>query len=317
VLACACYHASEIASPDEVLSIDVGDLAIPADGFSTTTLAARISRETDPAIRITFEATKGVVLNQTSSPDASGTAVAVLRSDTTPGRSIVTVTARNGDAIKATRTVEVTFETALPNAVISVAVGDTRLPADGVSSTEIRVGLDPRVEPRTVALTTTSGSFAQDESAKRSLDLTLGAEGQSKALLYAPTSVGAGLIVATGGGFSADASIEFVRALPGSISLGASPVSVDSSSPSAITLTAVLSRGTGVVSPGTIVEYSATRDGSGQAVGSFQAITRSNSEGVSTAQFVLASPTPPGSITVRARVPDANASAKVQIVVEP
>ena len=315
-----CYDPNEVAAPDEVLLLTATPETIPANGFATSRIIARISTSANRDLTISFS-TSGGTLSSTAArgPDGNGEASVFLTSDSTPKTVSVTAEVKEGATLLVSRSVPVTFELAAPESVLRLTVSSSQLEADGVSSLELRAESNPAGPGRTVSFSTTDGSFVRGATppALDKNNVATGADGVARAQLFAPIAAGTALVTATANGFSASQTISFVPARPDFITLTAEPLATRASEINSIALVAVLSRPVGAVSRNTRVEFEAVNDDSGQSFGRFQNVTRSNDMERATAQFVPGALAPVGLATITARVADNNAvlaSIKVNII---
>jgi hypothetical protein len=319
----ACYDPNRLTAPDDVFSITASPATIPANGFSTSQITARVDPATRRDLKFSFSKSEGGTLSvpasQVRGPDANGEISVFLTSDTTPRTVLVTAEAKDGDTIVASRSVAVTFEAATPSSVIRLTVSSSQVEADAVSSVQLRAEVNPALTNRMVTFRTTSGSFEQGASppVRELANRPTGADGVAIAQLYASGEVGTAVVTASAGGFSDSQTVTFTPAAPDFITLRATPLTVSRAlETNSTTLTATLSRSVGTMTPNARVEFSAVNDESGTSFGRFEEVTRST-DGQVTAKFVPGTAAPLGLATITARVPGTNVSAQVKITITP
>ena len=313
----ACYNRNDITAPNDILAVSAQPASIAADGVSTTRLVAKVSAQIDRDLVVAFTASAGTVVANGTSPDANGEVSATLRSTTVPQSVLVTATISRGAVVQASRTIPVTFGPVETSTLVRLALSNPVLEADGASTIQVRVEINPSISPRTVKFETTAGSFAATTNTLVRDNVPTSADGVATLLLYAPQQLGSALVTVTAGGFSASDTVTFVRALPEAITLGATPLALPRSETQFTTVTAALTRALGKVTQGTRVDFSITNDDSGQSFGRFQRIEGTNADGTATAQFVPGTTAPLGLATIRARVADNGLSATVKITITP
>jgi hypothetical protein len=318
----ACYDPNRIVAPDEVLLLTASPEAIPANGFSTSRVTARITTDVHRTVTISFTSAGGTLPSTTTlSPDSNGEASIFLTSETVPKTATVTAEVKEGTTVLASRTVTVRFDAASPDSLIRLSTSASQIEADGVSSIVVRAEVNPSISPRTVSFKTTDGSFVRDASpAEMSQDnVATGADGVAQVQLFAPKTAGTALVSATAGGFSASQTVSFVPALPDFISLSANPLTVSiANGPDAIEVVAKLSRSKGTVSKNVRIEFIATNDATGDPIGRFEQVTRSDDAETAKAQFVPGTSAATGLATITARVADNNnVLARIKVNVTP
>jgi hypothetical protein len=315
-----CYDPNSVVAPDEVLLLTATPEAIPANGFSTSRITAKISTSANRDVTISFS-TSGGTLSSTAArgPDGNGEVSVFLTSEATPKTVSVTAEVKEGATLLVSRSVPVTFDVASADSVLRLSVSASQIEADGVSSVELRAESNPAAPARTVSFSTTDGSFVRGATPAvlDKSNVATGADGVARAQLFAPAAGGTALVTVTANGFSASETIVFTPAKPDFMTLSAEPLQISRASESNRTvLVAVLSRSVGTVSQNTRVDFSVVNDASGESFGRFQNITRSNAMETATAQFVPGVSAPLGLATITARVADNGnvlASVKVDI----
>jgi hypothetical protein len=304
----ACYSPNKVIAPDDVLLLTASPETIAANGFSTSRITAKINPVANRVLVVAFSNAGGTLSsNAARTPDANGEASVLLTSETVPKTATVTAEVKEGAVVLASRSIVVTFEPASADSVLRLIPSASEAQADGVSSVELRVEANPAGASRTVSFTTTDGSFVRGATpAQLTLNnVTTGADGVARVQLFAPVTPGTALVTATANGFSASETITFTPAAPDFITLSATPLQISRASENnSTTLTATLSRAIGTVSRNTRVDFAIVNDAGGQSFGRFQSITRSDANGVATAQFVPGTAAPLGLATITAQVPD-------------
>lgn len=326
VAATGCYDPNRVSEPDEVLLLTASPDTIPANGFATSRITAKVTTATTRNLTITFTAAGGGTVSPTTAqtPDGAGEASAFLTSDSAPKTVTVTAEVKEGADVLASRSVTVTFTTATADSVLRLTTSSNQVPADGVSSVFLQAELNPGNASRTVSFKTTDGSFARDDEKKREEpSVTTGADGIARVQLFVPQTQGTALVTATSAGangtpgFSATQTITFNQAAPDFMSLSATPLSISRLAlTDVITLNAKLSRPIGKVTQETRVDFSIVSDVTGQPFGRFQNITRSNAAETASADFVPGATAPVGLATITAQVPGTNVSAQIKVDIQ-
>ncbi len=317
----ACYDPNRVTAPDEVLLLTATPDTIPANGFSTSKITAKISTASDRGLLISFSSSAGTLSpTEARGVDSNGEVSVFLTSDPTPKTATVTAEVKDGTTVVASRSVTITLETAAPDSILRLSVSSNQVEADGVSSIQLRAEANPAGPARSVSFKTSDGSFVRgaDPDVREQNNIATGSDGVARAQLFAPLTAGTALVTVTSGGFSASQTVTFIPALPDFIALRAVPLEVSRAlETNTIDLTAVLSRPIGTVSRNTRLEFLAVNDASGAEFGRFQNVTRSNSAETVTAQFVPGTAAPLGLATITANVAGDNdvlARVKVNII---
>jgi hypothetical protein len=320
VAATGCYDPNRVSAPDEVLLLTASPDAIPANGFATSKITAKVTTATSRNLTITFTTSGGTLSPTTArTPDAAGEATTFLTSGSTPKTVEVTAEVKEGTDVLASRSVTVTFTTASADSILRLTTSSNQAEADGVSSVFLQAELNPAGASRSVSFKTTNGSFSRDDEKDRDENVTAGADGIARVQLFVPQTQGSALVTATSSdangtaGFSASQTITFNQAAPDFMSLSASPLSVKALESEVINLSAKLSRPIGKVTQETRVDFSIVSDVTKEPFGRFQAITRSGQNETATADFVPGTAAPIGLATITARVPGTNVSAQIKV----
>lgn len=315
----SCYDPNSVAAPDEVLSLSASPEVIPANGFSTSRVTARITTAANRVLTVSFTSSAGMLSSSSAlGVDSNGEASVFLTSDAAPKTATVTAEVKEGAALLASRSVTITFGAAAPDSIIRLSVSAAQVEADGVSSVLVRAEANPAGSARSVSFKTTNGSFARGAAVLEEKDVATGSDGVALAQLFAPVAAGTALVTVTSGGFSASQTVSFVPALPDFMSLSAEPLEVSRAmETNVVALEAMLSRSVGTVSKNTRIDFSAANDATNESFGRFQKVTRSNESESVTAEFVPGTAAPLGLATITARVADNNnilARVKVNII---
>jgi hypothetical protein len=235
----ACYDPNQITAPDDIFLISASPSTIPANGFSTSRITVRVDSATNRELTFGFKSDGGTLSipeSQVRGPDANGEISVFLKSDTTPRTVLVTAEAKNGQTIVSSRSIAVTFESAAPDTVIRLSASPSRVEADGASSIQLRADTNAGLTDRTVTFTATNGSFQRGANPPdRDVEVPTSADGIAIIQLYAPTEVGAAVVTAAAGGFSASQTVTF---LPLSVRLVVSSSRIESDGASSLQLRA-------------------------------------------------------------------------------
>ena len=324
--AAGCYDPNKVSAPDEVLLLTASPDAIPANGFSTSRITARVTTSTTRHLTIAFTSSGGTLSPTTAhAPDGAGEASVFLTSESVPKTVTVTADVKEGTDVLVSRSVTVTFQPATADSLLRLITSSNQIEADGVSSAFLQAELNPAGGSRSVSFKTTDGSFAREGATpkREEPNVTAGADGIARVQLFAPVTPGSALVTATtigangAPGFSATQTITFSAAMPDFMSLSATPLSVRALETTKITLTAKLSRPIGKVSTNTLVDFTIVNDASGASFGRFQNITRSDDSETATAEFVPGATGTLGLATITARVRDTNVTAQIKVDITP
>lgn len=221
-----CHDADRyvLTSDDSVNVSDLftvtveGDTVLAADGFSETTLVARVKDVTEGPRSILFVTTAGFLrlgsrvsadsaLVQT---DASGVARVDLVSsrDVTTARVMASVL---GVRTSLVREVSISFRAvSLDDVIRFIDVPDTAV-ADPDERMEVTAWISPKIEgeDRLVVFQTSNGRFEFASGDGRSRTVRADADGFAKAMLLGPDQSSEVLITATVKGFTQEAGIRF------------------------------------------------------------------------------------------------------------
>jgi hypothetical protein len=291
---------------DDTFTLSAAPAAIPADGFSESTISVRLKNLGTTAQRtVEFRTTAGLLDAPgvaasdviTVPANADGLAVAQLQSSKVVGTARVTTTALN-----VSRTVEVPFTGVAVSDIITLAAGASSLPADGKSTARITAtiaqGLPATRRTVTFRLTGTGGMFLPE--LKTEVTREADASGQARVDLQTDSKTGFARVSAeVDKTTSNDVSIQMVPALPDRIFLRSDAVRLKSGDE--IAITAELRRTIGTVTIGTVATFSAVTD-KGAVIGAFRNVRTSNTDGDATATFSLGTTSYSGPVTITAAV---------------
>lgn len=302
----------------EIISLEaVGPSSIPADGFTTTTLKARIKPANANNRTLFITTDRGTLLKGegkltdgaltvTAGPD--GSVDFDLKSAKETGVATLVVTAGNQPLISASATIS--FEAANPDDTVRFIAVPTSLPADGASQGSIEVQLNTLIPApsRTAAFESTLGSFIP--TTKLAMADALGV---ARISLKSDTTIGTARLTVTAESVVRQTVVEFVRALPMTITV-ASPLTVPASATGSIDVTGQLRRTPGSVSDGTAVLFEAIRTDNGASIGSFRNITSSVGQQVS-ASFLPGTTDYRGNVELRVSLPDRSVAGSTTVMV--
>ena len=309
---------SPTAPPGRFLQLSVvgGATTLPADGVSRLTLEARVAPDSAQR-QVQFTTSLGTLTGGTGTDGTTrqvtidGDGVARVDLVSAPQVGTAHVTASVVGAEQVAQSLDVPFVAADPGAVLRFVAAPATAPADGATASTFTVEVSPEIDPaqRSVTFTTTLGSFVAGSAAATTSPVAVGADGRASVLLYSPPAVGEALVTASVAGTSRQTAIRFERALPETILVDLSKLSVADSLDDSIMLTVTLLREVGTVTDGTLVRFTA-RDASGAPFGLFDGVTAS-SGGQATATFTPAGSGVRGSATFVVRVDGSAATATV------
>jgi hypothetical protein len=315
-----CTDLDSPAGPDTVLQVTVSPRALPADGFSTAQVVAEIDPRSDERYRdITFSTTLGSFPAGTSTgartivaaADADGRAVVVLRSVAQAGTATVTAEVRDGDKVKASRSVDVPFEAVSATSVVVLELSDViaRPTGDG----------DQRHGWWRTPCRPSSGRSASTRPRARwgqRFHVRPGAGTDNLAIvgLVSPRTPTTATVTASVNNLTVRRTLEFTHAYPDDISLGLlGSFRLTASFATKASVRAELSRDVGSVTRGTEVTFTAVHDATGKEFGFWSAVTESDASGVATAEFTPGNTSVRGEATIRARVVGTGLSATVKV----
>jgi hypothetical protein len=321
-----CTDLDDPAAPGDVLSLTVSPRALPADGFTSAQVVAEVDPRTGEKYRdIVFSTTLGSFPAGTStgartivaSADANGRATVVLRSAAQAGTATVTAEIRDGDAVKASQSVEVPFEAVSVSSVVTIDLSAASAPADGafVTSVIARVANALPSEQRTVSFSTTAGTLGGTSST--TAQVRAGSDDLASVGLVSPRTTGVATVTASVNNLTARRTIEFTPAMPDDATLVVSgSFRLSASFATKAILRAQLLRDTGTVSRGIEVAWTATDDSTGNRFGYWSGESQADTNGQVTAEFTPGTTAERGEATLRVSVSgtDVTAAVKVEIV---
>lgn len=321
-LSSACHDPSNYdLTEDQVRSIltleVVGPTSIPADGFTTTTLKARIHPENANNRTLFITTDRGTLvkgggklaegaLTVTAGPD--GSVDFDLKSAKETGVATLVVTVDKQPLISATTTIS--FEAANPDDTVRFIAVPTAMPADGASQASVEVQLNTLIPApsRQAVFESTIGTFIPATKS-----VLADAAGVARITLQSQTTIGTARLTVTAESVVRQTVVEFVRALPMTIAVS-SPLTVPASPTGAIEVTGQLGRTPGSVSDGTAVLFEAFRADTGAFIGTFRNITSSSGQRVS-ASFLPGTTDYRSNVELRISLPDRSISGSTAIVV--
>ena len=320
-----------IAETDvEFVEINSGDLlrltvtrdSLPADGFSRTRLVATVAPGVPAGQRaVTLRTTEGAFVGSPEAgrrsmvvePDGNGRAWVELESARRVGVARVSAEIALEDFVSNRRAVVqeavVYFTPVDPSTIVKVSTSRREVAADGASTVYVYADVAAQLphDRRTVTFSTSRGTIAPT---------TVRADHTNRATaeLISATMVGSARIVAEVDGVTASTEVVFERALPDWARIAMDVTRMSRRASARVAVKAMLRRGVGVPSMGTMVEYSATLNGA--AVGFFSDVEPSNERGEARALFNIGSSGPTGLAVVRVAVPGTSvvASARLEII---
>ena len=321
LMAVGCHDPADYDLTEEqvqsIISLDVtGPASIPADGFTTTTLIARIypanannralliSTDRGTLVKGGGKMTDGA-LSINVGPD--GSVEFDLKSSVETGDAIVVVTSGGQPLISASKTV--TFEQANPDDTIRFVTVPTNMPADGSSQTTIEVQLNTNIPAasRQANFETTLGSLIP--STKQVL---ADANGVARITLQSPATMGSTRITVSNGSVIRQTSVEFIRALPMTITATTTPLTVQASVNSSVEVIGQLSRTPGTVTDGSTVLFEAFRTDTSAPIGVYRNITNSVGGRV-TGSFLPGATDYRGDVELRVSTPDRSISGSTLV----
>ena len=197
---------------EEVFDVSVDRTTLPADGFSTAVITARLRRLGTLQQRLVeFETSAGTLIasGQASSravsltADSTGTLTVELRSDKTPGTARIRVT-----CLAVPYEFTVTFSPVDPAQIIRVSTDRASAPADGVTPIGISATVAPGLPDgrRLVTFFSTLGQLIPGS--------VVAGSGQTAHTHLLSTATGVARITATVDGTSSETTAQFTPALP-------------------------------------------------------------------------------------------------------
>lgn len=200
-----------------------------------------------------------------------------------------------------------------PDKVLALTASAAAIPADGVSQATITavIPADAAAANRTIAFTTTAGTFAGASPPGTSVQVPADVDGRAVVVLQSGTRPAEALVQASVAGFVRTVTVRFTAALPESIDVDPGTFALQAGFANTTTVTATLRRsGGGIATQATEVRFTATNP-AGDTVGEFRAVTPSDAQGQATALYTAGDTAYRGPVTIAARVTDPATGATV------
>lgn len=289
-------------SPGEIVaSLKTTPDAPAADGESRVAITATLTeRARQYYSEVTFSAPDGEFIAETAGSksirapvDEQGRAQAFLKAPSTAGEMLITV--RAGSSV-VTSTVKFVIA---PRVLDSIRALVRTLPADGASTTFLRVVRRPGAPPSTTVTISTSAGILLPSGESSVSGVGFNAAGEAFVALRASLEPGTVLVTASRSAEAVTDVIEFVVAHPHRLTLRANGGELPNKSTAGLELIAQLERELGVVTPGRAVAFTAVRT-SGETIGRFSEPTLSDSTGTVKVQWFPDGTTYTGPVTLTA-----------------
>lgn len=202
------------------------------------------------------------------------------------------------------------------NNQLELSPATATIPADGASSVrfDVKVPSTAKTDHRTVALTTSLGTFAQGGKADATVDTDVAGSGYVN--LVSPVLAGTATVRAKVGSFVREASVTFSPALATSVEVQPAKFFAKGSVTEELEVTAALRRAVGVPSTGAHVQFRAlTIDG--DSIGRFSSAPSSDANGKVKVSFTTGTTSYRGMIRIIAQtLGESNAVITGENVVE-
>lgn len=210
----------------DALTLTVESASIPADGFSTTRITAGISPDAAATRRtIVFTTTKGVfagsgTTTMESTVDVTGTTTVLLRSSTSVESATISASVKTVDGV--TRQTLVNFVAVDADSVLTFAVSNSSVTADGFSRTRLTATVTGVTDParRNVTFKTSAGTLLASQATTdngTSVVVPVNSVGVAVVELQSPTTIGPAFLSVSVAGFTKTATVTFTAPVPGSI----------------------------------------------------------------------------------------------------
>ncbi|WEK34604.1 MAG: hypothetical protein P0Y53_19125 [Candidatus Pseudobacter hemicellulosilyticus] len=287
-----------VEGSDILAFVDLPASPLPADNLSEHALQLRIDPRSPASTRkLTLTTDLGSFSNQQTTievqANAEGLAQTYLKSDKA-GRAIIRVT--RGDFLLED---SVYFTAPDPEQLIRFTPGSFPAGvADGATAIEIKAQINNKMPAgrRKVSFRTDGGSFAAG-STVNSVEIEPDASGLARVLLRSRQE-GFSTVTVEHNGINRSAEVEFKKAMPDQLSVE-TPFTIQAGIASQVTVTAQLSRQTGLPSSGFEILYTAfTKDGA--AIGLFKTQKASGADGKATVLYSAGNTTYRGPVTITA-----------------
>lgn len=321
-----CTDLNTPVAPERVLQLTISQPSLPADGYSTAQVTAQIDPATSERFRdIIFTTTLGSFPAGTSTQarsivvtaNSDGRAVATLRSANQAGTATVTAEIRDGDSVKASQSATIDFQAVAATSVLTIEPAAAEAPADGAWVTPIFARIAGAIpqDLRDVVFSTTAGTLSIGTGGgASSVQVRAGTDNVATVNLVSPRTVGTALVTASLNNISVRQAVEFTHAYPDRAALSVSgSFRLQASFATKSSLRLELFRDVGTVTRGTLVEWEATDDSTGNPVGYFSGVTPSDLSGVCTADFTPGATAERGTTTIRARVVGSRVTGEVVV----
>lgn len=325
LLAASCYRRDDyVLTPsvvDTLLSLESpsGATTLPADGFSRLVLVARITPTADGNRRtLAVSTSAGTLIGSggtgssiTVTADATGQATFQLQASTQVETARVQAQVQNLPSL--VRELAVAFVASDPDAVVRFVEAPGSAPADGATLSRFSVSVSPAVPSaqRTATFTASAGTFAPSGT------VPVSASNVATADLRSPNVIGTARVQATVAGVTRETLIDFERARPDALTVAVQSATVKASPVNEVTVTVLLLRDVGTVSPGTLVTLTA-QTSEGVQLGSFRNLTRSDTNQQATAQYSPGTTGYRGPVTIEAGAEGSRAKGRTTVqVVDP
>ena len=203
------------------------------------------------------------------------------------------------------------------DSVLAITATPPSIPADGASHTTLRIRIPKGADTRTVALSTSAGSFMGGTDGEVEVDV--GKSGVTHVRLQGSTQVDTAYVIAEVGGVVRERAIAFERAPPERIVVDPGTFELEASWTATTTVTATLLRERGTPTVGTEVDLFvvAGSDSTGERLGRFRSQTTSDARGVVTAVLSVGDTPYQGVATLFARAPSSNVVGSQELRIVP
>ncbi|MDO9264443.1 MAG: invasin domain 3-containing protein, partial [Desulfosalsimonadaceae bacterium] len=221
------------------ISLNAGDISLPADGVSSTPITAVLSDSVGAAVTqqtsVVFRTNLGTFRNgakeyKTNTADATGRVIVQLTAEETPGNAEVWAESNN---VK--QKIEVKFFDPHKVGTISLRTGSSSITADGSSQVAVIATVNDALgnpEPGAeVNFKTTLGQFYEENplfpgTLNRNTTAITDVDGEAVVMLISGKTIGTATILASLDGLNTTASVVFTAGEPETISLRAAPATI-------------------------------------------------------------------------------------------
>lgn len=305
---------------DQILQLTTasGEASVPADGYSFIEILATVSAQSAPQ-SVVFTASAGsfigadsnMPLTVTSMTGADGVARARLRTSLDVGEQTVSAQIMGNSNVRSE--LDVRFTVPDVDEVVLFQTLPATAPADGATFTTVSVSIDPDLqgEDRSVTFTTNRGVFAGMNMS--TMSVMAASDNVAQVDLKSALLAGSVRLTASVKSFTTTAQMDFVPALPETISIMANKFVVKADGSDKAELTISLLRQTGTVTAGQSVDIAAVLN-SGQSIDVIRNQTLSDSDAKIKATFFAGTTSERGDVAVT--VTSANASVSAQTTID-